>query len=121
MRVEVKGVSPEQAEADVLAVPFAGENGLTGAAATLDSSLDGLLASLASDGELRHELGHASLVHVNGKLKARRVAAVGIGKPEQASSDTLRTAAAAVARRSREFATSIAWVIDDSLPLSAND
>ena len=121
MRVEVKGVSPEQAEADVLAVPFAGENGLIGAAATLDSSLDGLLARLAADGELRHELGHTSLVHVDRNLKSRRVAAVGIGKPENVSADTLRTAAAAVARRSGEFAASIAWVIDDSLPLPENE
>ena len=121
MRVEVKGVSPEQAEADVLAVPFAGGNGLTGAAATLDSSLDGLLASLAADGELRHELGHTSLVHVDGKLDSPRVAAVGIGKPGNLNTDTLRTAAAAVARRSGEFAASIAWVIDDSLSLSATE
>src|SRR6266566_2487950 len=121
MRVEVKGVSPEQAEADVLAVPFAGEDGLTGTAAALDSSLDGLLASLAADGELRDELGHARLVHVDGKLKSRRVAAVGIGKPDRADSDSLRTAAAAVARLSRDFATSIAWAIDDSLPLAASE
>src|SRR5215218_9625222 len=117
MRVEVKGVSPEQAEGDVLAVPLAGENGLTGAAAALDSSLDGLLAGLAGDGELRDELGDARLVHVGGQLKSRRVAVAGIGKAEHVSADTLRTAAAAVARQSREFAKRIAWVIDESLPL----
>ena len=72
MRVEVKGVSPEQAEADVLAGERNGEDGLSGAAATLDSSLDGLLARLTADGELRHELGHTSLVHVDEKLKSRR-------------------------------------------------
>jgi leucyl aminopeptidase len=119
MNVEVRGVSPDEVEADVLAIPFAGTNGLTGVSAALDGNLDGLLASLAADGELRDELGHASLVHVDGKLKSRRVAAVGIGQPDRADQDTLRTAAAAVARLSREFATSIAWAIDDSLPLSA--
>jgi leucyl aminopeptidase len=121
MRVEVKGVAPEQVEADVLAVPFSGENGLTGAAATLDSNLDGLLARLSADGELRDELGHARLVHVDGKVTSRRVAAVGVGKAEQVDADSLRTAAAAVARQSREFAGSIAWVIDESLPLAPDE
>jgi leucyl aminopeptidase len=117
MRLEITGVSPEQAEADVLAVPLTGENGLTGAAASLDSSLDGLLANLLSDGELRAELGQTRLVHVGDTLKSRRVAAAGMGKAEDADADSLRTAAAAVARHSREFATSIAWVIDESLPV----
>jgi leucyl aminopeptidase len=121
MRVEITGVAPDQAEADVLAVPLAGENGLSGAASSLDSSLDGLLASLSGDGEVRSELGHARLVHVNEKLKARRVAAAGLGKPERADADAFRTAAAAVARQVREFAASIAWVLDDSLPVSTAD
>jgi len=117
MRVEVKGVSPEQAKADVLAVPLAGGGGLTGAAAALDSSLGGLLGSLLADGELRDELGHARLVHVTGGIETRRVAVAGLGQAERVSSDALRSAAAAVARESHEFATSIAWVIDESLPL----
>ncbi|HEX3267294.1 MAG TPA: leucyl aminopeptidase [Gaiellaceae bacterium] len=117
MRVETKGVSPEQADADVLAVPLTGQNGLTGAAASLDSSLDGLLARLASDGELRTELGHTRLVHVSDKVNSRRVAAAGIGTAEGADADALRTAAAGVARQCREFASSIAWVIDESLPV----
>ena len=121
MRVEITGVQPDQAEADVLAVPLVGENGLSGAAATLDSSLDGLLARLSGDGELRSELGQAQVVHVDGKLKSRRVAAAGLGKPEHADADAFRTAAAAVARQVREFAVSIAWVLDDSLPLSPAD
>src|SRR6187549_3041647 len=104
MRVEITGVAPDQAEADVLAVPLVGENGLTGAAASLDASLDGLLASLSGDGEVRSELGHARLVHVDGKLKSRRIAAAGLGAPEQADADAFRTAAAAVARQVREFA-----------------
>ena len=117
MRLEITGVSPEQVEADVLAVPLTGQNGLTGAAASLDASLDGLLASLVSDGELRAELGQTRLVHVGDTLNSRRVAAAGMGKAEHADADSLRTAAAAVARHSREFATSVAWVIDESLPV----
>ena len=57
MRVEVKAVAPEQVEADVVAVPLSGDNKLAGAAAALDSKLEGLLGRLASDGELNGEAG----------------------------------------------------------------
>ena len=52
MQVEVKAVTPEQVEADVVAVPLAGDDKLAGTAAALDSKLDGLLGRLAADGEL---------------------------------------------------------------------
>jgi leucyl aminopeptidase len=115
MRVEVQAVSPEQVDADVLAVPLAGGNHLEGAAAQLDSLLDGLLARLAAEGELRDELGDARLVHVTGQLTSPRVAVAGIGPRERVDADALRTGAAAVAHEAREFAKRIAWVVDTSL------
>ena len=117
MRVEVQAVAPEQIEADVLAVPLA-EDGLAGVAATLDGPLDGLLHRLASEGELHDELGRADVVHVDGKLGARRVAAAGVGPRDRLDADALRTAAAAVTRTTGEYAERIAWVLDDSLPLA---
>jgi leucyl aminopeptidase len=119
MRVEVQAVAPEQVEADVLAVPLAGPEPPAGVAARLDGGLDGLLARLASEGELRDTLGAARLVHLSGQLRARRIAAAGIGEGPRADADALRTAAAAVALASKEFAETIAWVLDDSLPLAA--
>src|SRR4051794_1426536 len=98
MRVEVQAVAPEQVEADVVAVPLAGDNELAGTAAALDSKLDGLLGRLVGDGELRGESGRVSVVHVDGKLGARRVAVAGLGPREHLDADALRTAAAAVAR-----------------------
>jgi leucyl aminopeptidase len=121
MRVDVQGVSPGEVEADVLAVPLAGNGKLAGAAAKLDGTLDGLLADLSADGELRDELGHARLVHLNGQVKARRVAAVGIGRRQSVDTDALRTAAAAVARETGRFAKTVAWVLDESLPLALEE
>jgi leucyl aminopeptidase len=118
MQVEVQAVEPEQVEADVVAVPLAGGNGLDGVAARVDAAVDGLLGRLARDGELHDEVGRAGLVHVDGTLSARRVAAAGVGPRDQVDSDALRTAAAAVARLTGEFAERIAWAIDSSLPLS---
>ncbi|HSB38253.1 MAG TPA: leucyl aminopeptidase [Gaiellaceae bacterium] len=116
MKVEVQAVAPEQVEADVLAVPLAAGGG--GALAKLDGPLDGLLARLASDNELRDELGRVAVVHVDGKLGARRLAAAGVGPRERVDADALRTAAAAVAHATGAYAQRLAWAIDDSLPLS---
>jgi leucyl aminopeptidase len=117
MQVEVQAVAPEQVEADVLAVPLAA-GGANGALARLDGPLDGLLARLADQGELKDEIGRAAVVHVDDKLGATRVAGAGVGPRDLVDADTLRTAAAAVVHASGDFAKRIAWVIDDSLPLS---
>src|SRR5215210_1641281 len=119
MRVEVQAVSPEQVEADVVAVPLAGGNGLEGAAAKLDSALDGLLGRLSEDGEVRDELGSTALVHVDGKLGARRVAAAGVGPSGQVDADALRTAAATVVEKVGDLAERIAWAVDGSLSVAA--
>jgi leucyl aminopeptidase len=121
MRVDVQAVSPGEIEADVLAVPLAGNGKLAGAVAALDGALEGLLAGLAADGELRDELGSARLVHLNGQLKARRVAAAGIGERARVDADALRIAAAAVAQEAGTFAGTIAWVLDESLSLALEE
>jgi leucyl aminopeptidase len=119
MRVEVKAVAPEQVEADVVAVPLAGDDELAGAAAELDSKLDGLLGKLAADGELKGEAGRVAIVHVDGKLGARRVAVAGLG--DQVDADALRTAAAAVARETGAYAETVAWAVDGGLELPAEE
>jgi leucyl aminopeptidase len=118
MQVEVQAVAPEEVEADVLAIPVPAGGG-EGALARLDGPLDGLLTRLVAEGELRDEIGRAALVHVDGKLGARRVAGAGVGPRERVDADALRTAAAAVVHVAGEFAERIAWAIDDSLPLPA--
>jgi leucyl aminopeptidase len=119
MQVEVQAVAPEEVEADIVAVPLAGSDGLSGAAAALDSALDGLLGRLAGDGELRGEAGRTAIVHVDGKLGTGRVAVAGLG--DRLDADALRTAAAAVAHETSAFAETLAWVLDDSLPVPAEE
>src|SRR6476620_2195607 len=121
MRVEVKAVTPEQVEADVVAVPLAGDNELAGTAAALDSKLGGLLGRLAADGELKGEAGRVSIVHVDGKLGAPRVAVAGLGPREHIDADALRTAAAAVARETGGYAETVAWAVDGSLALPTEE
>src|SRR5215212_10011287 len=118
MDVHVEAVAPAQIEADVLAVPLAAADGQDGVAKALDSALDGLLARLLDEGELRDDLGRVALVHVDGKLGARRIAGAGLGPRDRLDADALRTAAAAVATAAGRFAGRIAWALDESLPLS---
>src|SRR5919201_4386269 len=118
MRIEVQSVAPGELDADVLAVPVAAGDGLTGAAAELDGSLGGLLAQLREVGELRTDAGSVRIIHLTGQVRARRIAAAGIDELERLDADALRTAAAAVANEAGEFAHTVAWIIDSSLSLA---
>src|SRR6202795_4791065 len=119
MRIEVEAGSPESVEVDVLAAPLSASGELTGAAAGLNGSLRGLVARLVEQGEITGELKTAPLVHVDDdRLKAARLALAGFGASEAVDADPLRTAAAPVAREAPAFAGSVAWLLDESLPLS---
>src|SRR2546421_2900376 len=118
MRVEVQAGSPESVESDVLAAPLLAAEGLTGPVALLNDRLGGLLSRLAEQGELTGKLKTAPLVHLDGELKATRLALAGIGAREAVDADALRTAAGTLAREARGFAGTIAWLLDDSLTLS---
>jgi leucyl aminopeptidase len=106
MRVEVQAGAPADVEADVVAVLL-----------TDGGALDGKLGELVQDGELRSELGFARIVHADG----RRFAVAGGGEPDALDADALRTAAAAVVAETGDFAGSIAWGINDSLPLAPEE
>jgi leucyl aminopeptidase len=118
MRVEVQAGSPESVESDVLAAPLLAAEGLTGSVAALNGRLDGLLARLAEQGEITGKLRTAPVVHVEGELKSARLALAGIGAREAVDADALRTAAGTLAHEARGYARTIAWLLDDSLPLA---
>src|SRR5919197_3905780 len=119
MQVEVEAVPLEQLGADVLAAAVPEDPlPLAGPAAELDRRLDGVLTRLVTEGELTGEPATAQLVHLNGAIPARRFAAAGVGQREELDADAMRTAAAAVARNAAEFAGTVAWLLDDSLPLT---
>src|SRR5437763_321635 len=116
MQVQVQAVAPAEVEADTLAVPLT-EEGLSETAKAIDEALDGLLQQLLDEGELRSDLGQAHVVHVRGRLPAKRIAVAGLGKRDLIDADALRTAGAAVAQESGQFTSSLAWALDSSLPL----
>src|SRR4029453_1123344 len=121
MRVEVQAGSPESVESDVLPAPLLAEEGLTGPLAGLNGPLGGLPAPLAEQGGITGKLKPAPVVHVDGELKAARLALPGIGARGAVDADALRTAAGTLAHEARAQARTIAWLLDDSLPLKPAD
>jgi leucyl aminopeptidase len=113
--VEVK--LPGQADADTLAVAFAEGEALSDGARVLDQQLGGRLQRLADSGELHSGLGQTVLLHTDGELKARRVVVAGIGNAGEVDADAMRTAASSVAGEVADTGGSIAWLLDESLPL----
>jgi leucyl aminopeptidase len=107
---------PGQSEPDTLAFPLTDDD--PGTVSKVDERLKGRLQRLAEDGELKGELGKTVLLHTDGELNARRVVVAGVGKAEELDSDALRTAASAVARRVADVGGTIAWMLEESLPLS---
>jgi leucyl aminopeptidase len=112
--IEVK--PPGQVEPDALAFPLTDDG--SGIVSKIDERLKGRLQRLAEDGELKGELGETVLLHTDGELNARRVVVAGVGKAEELDPDALRTAAAAVARRVADVGGTVAWMLEESLPLS---
>src|SRR6266545_7948846 len=118
-QVEVEVRLPGQIEPDALAVPFpeGASAQLSNGARELDSRLGGRLQRLAAEGDLSGELGRTAVVHTAGELNAARLVVAGIGKLDELDADALRTAAAAVARAVSDFGGTVAWLLDETLPL----
>jgi leucyl aminopeptidase len=121
LTIEVR--KPGELEPDALAIPFPQEDGasLSSGTRALDERLKGRLQRLVEDGELRGDLGKTVLLHTDGELDARRLIVAGVGKREDVDADALRTAASAVVRRLADVGGTVAWQLDDSLPLSLDD
>jgi leucyl aminopeptidase len=114
--IEVVVAAPGEIEADVLAVAVAQPaTPFSGPVAELDRELDGELSELAEAGEIRGDRDSATIVHTRAQ-GARRVGVAGLGKREELNADSFRTAAAALARQA-SFGGTIAWVLDESLPM----
>src|SRR5207237_241761 len=75
--------------------------------------LERRLRDLLATGEIRGEVGESAVL----RLASGRIAAAGIGRPEQLDADAFRTAAAAAARAVDRLGGTGAWVPDQALPL----
>jgi leucyl aminopeptidase len=110
---------PGQTEPDVLAlaVPEGDDGGAAIGGGALDERLTERLRRLAASGDVRGELGRSVVLHTDGDGGAPRIAAAGVGRRESVDADSLRTAAAAVVQSVDGIGGTIAWALDESLPL----
>ncbi|MDX1624067.1 MAG: leucyl aminopeptidase [Gemmatimonadota bacterium] len=70
-----------------------------GATGAVDAALDGQISELISDGEITGKLEEVTIVHTSGRLPARRVVVVGLGRKEACDLFSLRKAMGAATRR----------------------
>lgn len=76
---------------------------LEGGGAALDRALDGQLARLLQEGDLPARSGAATPVYTLGKLPAKRLLFIGLGKPEGLDFARLREAAGRAAKEARKL------------------
>src|SRR3954462_11252725 len=103
MNVEVTSTAPAEVEADTLALVAGGL-----LVRKLDALFEGRLLRSAADAD------PIAVVHVGRELRARRIALVAT---DGLDPEDLRTAAARVVRSSRGAGT-VAWAVDDTLPVA---
>jgi leucyl aminopeptidase len=111
MDIEVSAAEPGDLEVDVLGVPVADPPDASRFDERIRSRLQGI-------SELSGETGSTVVVHLNGELPAARVAAVGVGSSPDA--DSIRTAAAALARAASRIGGTVGWAIDPGLGVPAD-
>src|SRR5215210_2760425 len=112
MKVSVSGPDPLAVEARVVALAV-------GEGASPSGQLGERIASLLEEDGFRGEAARAVLVHLSSDGGPGRVAVGGLG-PEL-DADAVRTAAGAVVGLVEPIGGTLAWILDDSLPLSDSE
>jgi leucyl aminopeptidase len=97
--------SPDRAAVELLAIPI-GKGGVFGPGAeAVDAALGGGLAAFLTEAGFDGKLGETLAVPTGGNLRAKAAILVGIGEPDALTTDGVRRAAAAIARRASKAAS----------------
>ena len=103
MDVKVKQGRIENEPAEVVVLShFEGETALQEAAATVDRALQGAVRDLLKNGEFQGKSNQTVLLHTQGKMFAKRVLLVGLGKKKDAKLDSVRQAMGTAVKRIRQ-------------------
>lgn len=101
IKVSVAKISMTKADA-ILLGSFTDLKGPKGALADVDKILGGLVSELFKQGEIRGKLGEVNIIHSNGKIPAKKVGIVGLGKSKELTQDKIRIAVAEACRELRK-------------------
>src|SRR5881296_3006985 len=103
MEITVKEGRIESEPAEVLVLShYEGETALQDGTAAVNKALDGWLQDLIKSGEFEGKSNQTALLHTQGKIPAKRVLLVGLGKKQHARLDTVRQAMGTAAKRVRQ-------------------
>ncbi|HEU6443651.1 MAG TPA: leucyl aminopeptidase [Gaiellaceae bacterium] len=112
MEVSVSGPDSLAVEARVVALPMREDGAPPG-------PLGERVRSLLEEDGFRAQAGNAVILHLPPDAGVERVAVGGLGT--EIDADAVRTAAGGIARFVQPIGGTLAWVLDDSLPLSARE
>jgi leucyl aminopeptidase len=122
MKVTVTARALGSIEADALVVGLhAEEPKLREAVARLDRAVGGQLTEVLAAERFQGKPGQLTYVHTGGRLPARRLLVVGLGKRADVTLETVRRAASAGLRRARELGARVVAIetLGDRLPARA--
>jgi leucyl aminopeptidase len=104
MKISIESASLTEVKCDLLVVNLFSEvKKPGGATAAADKKLKGSVLELIRSGELTGKLGEVNLIHTQGRLPARQLLVVGLGKSAEFDLDKVRVAAAAAIAEARRI------------------
>jgi len=119
VNVTVRGEPLAAVAADAIVVGvYADDKKLREPAAGVDRAAGGAVRDVLDAEKFQGKVGHVTHLHTNGRLPARRVVVVGLGKRAETTAEVVRRAAASGLRRSRDLGarTVAIEVLADRLP-----
>ncbi len=104
MKFNVKTTKPESEKLDALVLGvFEGEKKLSADVAAIDKAMGGMIAEVVSGAEFTGKAGSHVLLPTMGKIGARRLLLLGMGKRASFKLDSLRQAAGRAAQLVRDY------------------
>ncbi|MGZ6980152.1 MAG: M17 family peptidase N-terminal domain-containing protein, partial [Acidimicrobiia bacterium] len=94
--------APDRVKADLLAVPVFATDDLGPGAEAIDRSVGGGLEAFMEEAGFEAKPGQTLAVPTNGSLGAKAAVLVGLGPRDELTIDSVRNAAAAIARRAKK-------------------
>jgi leucyl aminopeptidase len=120
VRASLTQTPPAQLEVDAIAVPVVAGEALTGPAADLDQSLDGLVREAFDSGEHRGRVNEVLPLNTAGRIAARRVVLFGLGPRADLDGQRLRFAHHELVRAARAYGHRRLAVLPRSSPTQAD-
>jgi len=120
MQIDVLKRDPLTIITDLLVIPYFSDlKRLTGTAAILDQKLGGALARLIEEDGFKGSFGSSLIIPTLGKLKARRIALIGLGTKKAFEEDSRRKLGATIVKLASTYKATN--VIVTNLPIEGMD